>query len=213
MGLLLLGASAAAQVPDTLRRPAPDTAARAVTDTLPVAVDTLNRVAAPVADKPAVDSVLRVHSPRKAILRSAMIPGWGQAYNRRYWKIPIVYGALGVTAGVFVDNLKWYRRTRLAYTILATKDSARFPLVHERLQVFIERNAENSLRLTRDQFRRNLDYSVLFFLFFWGLNVVDAAVDAHLRSFDVSPDLSLRLRGGYSDMAGTNGLSLVFTFK
>jgi hypothetical protein len=50
---------------------------------------------------------------------------------------------------------------------------------------------------------------VLVFLILWGLNVVDASVDAHLKSFDVSPDLSLQLKAGYSDMARTNGVSLV----
>jgi hypothetical protein len=50
---------------------------------------------------------------------------------------------------------------------------------------------------------------VLFFVILWGLNVVDAAVDAHLKSFDVSPDLSLRFKPGYSPMAGTTGMNLV----
>jgi hypothetical protein len=65
----------------------------------------------------------------------------------------------------------------------------------------------------RDEFRRNVDYSVLFFLVFWGLNVVDATVDAHLKAFDVSPDLSLRFKLGPSQMAGTTGVSLVLGVK
>ena len=52
-----------------------------------------------------------------------------------------------------------------------------------------------------------------FFIILWGLNVVDAAVDAHLKAFDVSPDLSLHLKPGHSEMAGTNGLSLVLTLR
>jgi hypothetical protein len=68
---------------------------------------------------------------------------------------------------------------------------------------------EESLRYYRDQFRRDIDYSVLFFMILWGLNVVDATVDAHLKSFDVGPDLSLQVKPGRSEMAGTNGLSLV----
>jgi hypothetical protein len=54
---------------------------------------------------------------------------------------------------------------------------------------------------------------VLVFVLFWGLNVVDAAVDAHLKTFDVSPDLGLRFKAGYSDLARTNGFSIVLTFK
>jgi hypothetical protein len=71
----------------------------------------------------------------------------------------------------------------------------------------------NTLRFYRDDFRKNIDYSVLFFLLFWGLNVVDATVDGHLKAFDVSPDLSFKFRLGPSQMAGTTGVSLVLAFK
>jgi hypothetical protein len=67
---------------------------------------------------------------------------------------------------------------------------------------------EESLRYYRDQFRRDIDYSVLFFLLLWGLNVVDATVDAHLKTFDVGPDLSLQFKPGYSELAQTNGFSI-----
>jgi hypothetical protein len=71
----------------------------------------------------------------------------------------------------------------------------------------------NALRTYRDEFRRNVDYSALFFIVLWGLNVVDAAVDAHLRTFDVTPDLGFKFKFGHSEMAGTTGLSLVLAFK
>jgi len=67
----------------------------------------------------------------------------------------------------------------------------------------------SSIRNNRDTYREYIDYSVLFFILFWGLNVVDASVDAHLKSFDVSPDLSLQFKPGHSRMANTTGLSLV----
>jgi hypothetical protein len=69
--------------------------------------------------------------------------------------------------------------------------------------------SEESLRFQRNLFRRDIDYSALVFILLWGLNVVDASVDAHLKSFDVGPDLSLQLKPGYSEMARTNGISLV----
>ena len=77
----------------------------------------------------------------------------------------------------------------------------------------VDRGEEQALRSYRDDFRRNIDYSALFFLALWGLNVVDATVDAHLKPFDVSPDLSLRFKIGPSDMARTTGVSLVLAFK
>lgn len=177
----------------------------------PVPTDSLSKIAQPVEDKK-IDSVLKVHSPRKAIIRSAIIPGWGQVYNKKYWKLPLVYGALGATAYVFFDNLQVYRDSRFAYKAKyrATQgDSSLLPDVKPEYMVY----SVESLRANRDQFRKYIDYSVIFFVFFWGLNVVDAAVDAHLKSFDVSPDLSLRIKPGYSEMAGTKGISIVLAFK
>ncbi|MBD0332007.1 MAG: hypothetical protein ICV66_05070 [Chitinophagaceae bacterium] len=160
-----------------------------------------------------VDSVLKLHSPKTAAIRSAILPGLGQAYNKKYWKIPIVYAALGTAAGFFVYNLNWYKRFRYAYKALYNHDTANYQNVYPRLQPFIEFNDLSSLRYNRDEFRRNVDYSVLFFLLLWGLNVVDATVDAHLKSFDVSPDLSLKIRAGYNELAHNNGVGLVLTFK
>jgi len=163
-----------------------------------------------------IDSVLLNHSPRKAAIQSAIIPGWGQAYNKRYWKIPIVYAALGTTAGVFVYNIKTYRDLRFAYQAkykaslpAGQRDSTDYFKIKPEL---INLDAE-FLRYNRNEFRRNVDYTVLIFILLWGLNVVDATVDAHLKTFDVSRDLSFRFKPGYSDIAKTNGLSLVLLFK
>jgi hypothetical protein len=154
----------------------------------------------------------RVYSPKVAATRSAILPGLGQIYNRKYWKLPIVYGALGITGGVFFYNIKNYKDLKFAYAAKykaslqpPLRDSTDyFKIPPELLPLSLE-----SLRFNRDQFRRNVDYSVLVFLILWGLNVVDAAVDAHLKAFDVSPDLSLYIKPGHSKMAGTNGMSLV----
>lgn len=157
------------------------------------------------------DSAMLAHSPRKAAIRSAIFPGWGQIYNKKYWKLPIVYGAMGTSAGVFFYNLGNYKDTRFAYKVrynmrVNRTDSALFSKIKTNLQPL----SEESLRFYRNQFRRDIDFSALFFLLLWGLNVVDATVDAHLKSFDVSPDLSLQFKPGYSELARTNGLSIVF---
>ena len=156
------------------------------------------------------DSAFAAHSPKKAAIRSAILPGLGQIYNKKYWKLPIVYGALGTCAGIFFYNLGNYKDTRFAYKVkynmrVNRTDSASFASIKPDLKPL----TEQSLRFYRNQFRRDIDYSMLVFLFLWGLNVVDASVDAHLKSFDVSPDLSLRIKPGYSDLAKTNGLSLI----
>lgn len=186
-------------------------------------MDTLVKTSPPLADKAKADSLQKKFSPRKATIRSALIPGWGQAYNKKYWKIPLVYGALGTTAAVFVFNLKTYRELRFAYQAKYKaalppydptkpgpfRDSTDYRLIKP---IYLNYDA-NSLRLYRDEFRSNIDYSVLFFLVFWGLNVVDATVDAHLKLFDVNPDLSFKLKFGPSPMAGTTGLSFILAFN
>lgn len=159
------------------------------------------------------DSAFKAHSPKKAAIRSAILPGLGQIYNKKYWKLPIVYGALGISGGIFFYNLKNYKDTRFAYRVkynmrVNRTDSALYVQIRDNLKPL----SEESLRFYRNQFRRDIDYSVLFMMLLWGLNVVDAAVDAHLKSFDVSPDLSLRIKPGYSELARTNGLSIVLKF-
>ena len=177
--------------------------------------DSTKKDSIPVAQKKQVnkyDSATLAHSPRKAALRSAILPGWGQIYNKKYWKLPIVYGALGTCAGIFIYNLTNYNNTRFAYRVkfnmrVNKTDSLLYPSIKKELQPL----SEASLVNYRNQFRRDIDYSALVFIILWGLNVVDASVDAHLKSFDVGPELSLRFKPGYSELAQTNGLSLVLT--
>ena len=155
------------------------------------------------------DSAQAAHSPRKAAIRSAILPGLGQIYNKKYWKLPLVYGALGASGAVFVYNITNYKDTRFAYRVkynmrVNGTDSLLFNSIKSNLQPL----PEESLRYYRDQFRRDIDYSALFFLLLWGLNVVDASVDAHLKTFDVGPDLSLQFKAGFSELAQTNGFSI-----
>jgi hypothetical protein len=168
------------------------------------------------------DSSARKISPRKAAIRSAIIPGWGQvlvrrdlnaSFFRKYYSLPIIYGAIGASVGAFAYNLTWYRRTRYAYRILVNKETANYPKVHDKLQYYITTGNASSLQFYRNEFRRDLDYSALYILLFWGLNVVHASVEAHLKDFDVTPDLGLRFKAGHSDLAGTDGISLILTIK
>jgi hypothetical protein len=149
----------------------------------------------------------RVFNPRTATIRSAIVPGLGQIYNRKYWKLPLVYGALGVTAGIFVYNVKTYRLLRQAYVYASDTFPANDNLIDPRFKNL----SPGAIRSYRNSFRQNVDYSVLFFILFWGLNVVDATVDAHLKSFDVNDNLSFQVRPGISTMANTAGVSFIFT--
>ncbi|HEY6062271.1 MAG TPA: DUF5683 domain-containing protein [Chitinophagaceae bacterium] len=162
------------------------------------------------------DSATKAHPPRAAALRSAIIPGWGQVYNKKYWKVPIVYAALGITGFIFLDNIKTYREYRFAYAARYKAEQpppARDSTDYFKLKDIYKLISPESIRAARNRFRQYVDYSALFFIIFWGLNVVDATVDAHLKSFDVSPDLSLQIIPGHSEMAGTNGISLVLHIR
>lgn len=148
------------------------------------------------------------HDPGKATLRSLILPGWGQAYNREYWKIPIVYGALGTVAGFFIYNNTWYNRTKTAYEIRVNNDSSSFNLIHPKLQPL----STQALADYRNSFRRDRDYSALYFLVAWGLNVADATVFGHLKEFEVSEDLTVKIRPVLLTN-GNAGFSLVLGYK
>ncbi len=153
------------------------------------------------------DTVKNKHNPRKATFRSAVLPGWGQAYNKKYWKIPIVYGALGTTAAIYAFNLQTYKSPRQAYIYIRDNIPSNDALIESRFRSL----SPESIRTYRNSFRQNVDYSVLFFIFFWGLNVVDATVDGHLKAFDVSSDITLKIKPRINQNLA--GLSLVFSIK
>ena len=153
------------------------------------------------------DTSAKKYNPNIAVRRSAMIPGWGQATNKKYWKIPIVYGALGTTAFIFFRNLSQYKDAKQAYVLATDGDTSNDYLIKQ--PYYTVRDQPERIRVFRNQVRQNVDYSVLFFIAFWGLNVADAAVDANLKTFDVGNDLSFQIKPGYSQMANTKGLSLV----
>lgn len=114
---------------------------------------------------------------------SAVVPGLGQAYNKKYWKIPIVYAAMGTTIYFFDYNNKLYKEYKQAYinkTDTTTVDL--YPYYSaEQLKVF------------QDDYRRFRDLNVILTALFYTINVVDAYVDAQMVTFDVSDDLSLHV--------------------
>jgi hypothetical protein len=161
---------------------------------------------------PADSSRQRVFSPRKAAIYSAILPGLGQVYNKKYWKVPIVYAAVGIPVYLFFDNKTWYNRTRYALAVLVNNNGGdSLANVHPQLRGLVDRKADGALQNYRNEFRKNMDYSILFTLLFWGLNVVDATVDAHLKGFNVNDNLSLKLKPTILSTQSV-GLSLVLSF-
>lgn len=164
----------------------------------------------PIQSTIKLDTAKKRSVASKAALRSAILPGLGQAYNKKYWKIPIVYGVIAIPVSLYNYNRKWYNLTRNAYTIRSNKDSANFDKIAPELKPL----STEALRLYRNDFRKNMDFSILGILLTWGLNVVDATVDGHLRGFDISDEVSMKLLPKIStgNNMGQTGLSAVFYF-
>lgn len=170
-------------------------------------LDSSQKIAAQQKISIADTAKAKKYNPKIAIVRSAIIPGWGQATNKKYWKIPLVYGALGTTTYLFFRNVNQYKDSRQAYILATDNDPSNDNQIKQ--PYYTVRSQPERILAFRNAVRQNADYCVLFFIVFWGVNVADAAVDAHLKTFDVSDDLSLQIKPGYSPMAGTNGISLV----
>lgn len=133
------------------------------------------------------DSLFLLHSPKKATTLSAILPGAGQIYNKKYWKVPVIYGAIGASLYFAFDQRNQFKDYKNAY--LSRVDNDPNTIDNQYTGVYSEQNLLSLIEFHR----RNRD--LLFVLAGLGyiLNVVDAAVDAHLYYFDVSDDLSATL--------------------
>lgn len=158
------------------------------------------------------DGVLNYNGPENSVKKAttlAMIcPGAGQLYNKSYWKVPIVVGAFA-TMGYVIDwNARGYKRYRTAYN----------QVVNGQPDEFEGRYSAEYLKNMKDNFRRNRDLCIILTGALYLLNVVDAHVDAHLKDYDISDDLSVRLEPTvFQNYASRNGyygvgMSLKVTF-
>jgi hypothetical protein len=214
--LLVIHQFAFSQITDTLPI-APDTSTTRTVE-LPVLADTIHYNDTVIRNTAAgKDTIVtkKVHSPRRATIYSAILPGLGQIYNKKYWKVPIVYGAIGIPGYLFFYNKKYYKATRYALAIVTnnTYRADSLAKVPAQLRPLVKPGYENSLLSYRNEFRRDMDYSVLITLVMWGLNIVDATVDGHLKGFDVSDDLSLKIKPALMPGTMAPGVSFVFNFK
>jgi len=146
-------------------------------------------------------------SPTKAGLYSAVLPGLGQFYNKKYWKIPLVWGAVGTGVGVALWNDKQYKRYRNAFVAELNG------LPHE----FSGINGVDKIVLgnAQDRSKRQRDYAIGISALIYILNIVDAVVDAHLYEGRHDPDLALTptiISDQYSNYQSKAGLSLNFRF-
>lgn len=117
--------------------------------------------------------------PAKASFYSAVLPGLGQIYNKKYWKVPIIYGALGVSTYFYIDSNKKYNIYRDEYKRRLEGYGNKIDLTSQQLI------------LAQKTYQRNRDFSALFIVGFYILNIIDANVDASISQFNVNENLSL----------------------
>ncbi len=148
---------------------------------------------------------------RRATFMSVFLPGLGQAYNKKYWKIPIIYAGLGGFTYMYVFNNQEYTFYR------------------ENLQAITDGNPstvnttyynQDQLKVLKDQYKKSRDLAIIGFFAIYALNIIDANVDGHLVSFDVSDNLGMQidpwynLSPGYSFGRGSSaGFTLKLNFK
>lgn len=148
-------------------------------------------------------------NPRKAVLLG-IIPGAGQIYNKKYWKLPIVYAALGGMIYWNIDNIKQHRALVYNYRLLKDGDPDTNPTEEP-----YNRIDEASMKSYRDQFERYVELTSLGLGLVYLLTITDAFVDAHLRNFDVGEDLSFRLKPSFQTGNGLGpsfGIGITLSF-
>ncbi|MCR6638973.1 MAG: DUF5683 domain-containing protein [Sporocytophaga sp.] len=154
------------------------------------------------------------YRPGRAALLSTVLPGAGQFYNRRYWKPPILYAGAAALIYWINFNSTEYNRFNKAY---ASRISFRADTTQDARQPGdFENFSDNQLKVYRDSYRRDIEFSIIITTAVYALNIVDAYVDAHLRQFDINEDISLSVQPllysyNYSQFAG--GIKLNFTIK
>ncbi|MBK0370837.1 hypothetical protein I5M07_13455 [Flavobacterium sp. SE-1-e] len=142
-------------------------------------------------------------TPAKAAFYSAILPGLGQAYNKKYWKIPLVYGAIGTSMYFYIDNNKKYHDVRDAYK--------------RRLEGYNDDDFEylddDRLIAAQKFYQRNRDLSALFVVGFYVLNIIDANVDAALIQFNVNDRLSFKPNVYTNDVTFKPNVALTFNYN
>lgn len=157
------------------------------------------------------DSILaKEHSPTKATLMSAFVPGLGQIYNKKYWKVPVIYAGFGVLTYFIVFNTDLYIDFKCAYI------ESSYGNMNGSYSDLVNKYTKDELLSGREYYRRNLEISCLITALWYALNIVDAAVDAHLFTYNITDKLSLKVEPAFQSIGFRNqtsaGLKIKFNF-
>lgn len=154
-------------------------------------------------------------APSKAAFYSAILPGLGQIYNKRYWKLPIVYGALGTGIYFYVDNNNNYNRYRTAYKsrLAGFANDEFYDLDNSGIVPGSPDVSDKALRDAQNYYQGQRDLALLLTVAMYVLNIVDANVDAHLKQFNISDDLSLNPVIYQNPINYNNSVGFSLTYK
>lgn len=165
-----------------------------------VTVDTVKTV----PDTIALKSYATRYDPRKAIMYAAVVPGLGQVYNKKYWKLPLVYGGfVGFGYGISFYQKGYTKYKAELFDMLEVDDPN---------AISVSGYTEEQLRNIVNKYRRERDFFIILMAGMYLLQMVDAHVDAHLKEFDLNPNLHVRLQPTWeTDMI--TGRSMGFSVK
>jgi len=158
------------------------------------------------------------HSPTKAALLSAAFPGLGQLYNKKYWKMPIVYAGIGISAYFLIKNQRLYKKYYDGWvnfsntgSVNAVKEGG-FSEIPD--FIYKEKRVDYAFNILVNGYRRNRDWSFVALAGTYVLGILDAAVDAYLFDYDISDDLSLKARPTMMNtINGGNAFGLKLSFN
>ena len=150
----------------------------------------------------------KVHSPILATILSTTCPGIGQIYNRKYWKLPIVWGGIGAFGYLFLQENSRYNQYKTALSLRLDGDATT-------IDNYVDKYSDANLRLVKENSRSNRDLMLIITSLFYVLNIVDANVDGHLFNFDVSEKLTLGLQPQIlpTILYPANGLTITMNLK
>jgi hypothetical protein len=183
----------------------PDTLAKTKADTVVKKIDTVKKTSfAPKIKKEKVYHPDSTHIPSRAVKRSLIIPGWGQVYNHKIWKVPLIYAGLGMLGNAVIVNLKQYKVFLALGKITRTGEVPREgdPLYSSYLKYkreydlyVVNYGASNpDLENAANGYQRNFQISILSILAVWGVQAIDAYIDAKfISSYTVDNNLSMKV--------------------
>ncbi len=142
-------------------------------------------------------------NPKIAMYLSMAMPGLGQIYNEKYWKLPIIYGLFGGGGYYIYDQNKEYQKFLDGLV-----------LYQDLILTDIEGYTKEQLTKNKDKHRKNRDLTAFILIAFWGLNIMDAYVDAHFSTFDISDNLSMKIESTtFNSLVYEPSLGLKLSFK